>query len=90
MTVPNANSRDFLSSELSLVEDLSPTPSRISRKNISSSTALGESSDSEPIAVAEGRTAALAELSRVPTDEADDLEEFKKRKAWSVTDGRNI
>lgn len=87
ITVPDPGASDFLGLDLPFVETsvpVTPSPRAESQGGVRS-----KSHDREPREVIPKiANTGLGSSAERPA-ETDDLEEFKKRKAWSVSDGRN-
>ncbi|QND63656.1 transposase family protein [Mesorhizobium loti] len=89
VTVPDTSASDFLGSDLPFGEISRPPASSLPAQHPAMDP-LTAQQDSE----ATGTIPTFGSLPSVSSgksaDDIDDLEEFKKRKAWSVSDGRHI
>jgi hypothetical protein len=86
ITVPDASASDFLRADLQFVEPSWPRVSSLPAQH-PSVAANREPRDGEVAGVrSKGNLGSVS--SGEPLD-TDDLQEFKKRKAWSVSDGRH-
>lgn len=88
VAVPDTGGSDFLGSDLPFLESSGSPSSQSSQPTVPAAEQNRrgiEAAGIDPAFVSFG----AATKSR-PPDDMDDLEEFKKRKAWSVADGRNV
>jgi putative transposase len=89
VTVPETSSSDFLGSDLPFWGTSRPPASSFPRKHPAMDPPT-EKQDSEATGANPTFGSVPSVSSGKSADDMDDLEEFKKRKAWSVSDGRQI
>ncbi|AGB48230.1 integrase family protein [Mesorhizobium australicum WSM2073] len=89
VTVPDTAASDFLGSDLPLLETSRPLAASLSSQPTAPATAQ-QTQEVEGAAIKTNFVSLGSETAGKSLDEMEDLEEFKKRKAWSVSDGRNV